>query len=324
MDALKLIRQPIEEDMGRYKEVFDSYLTHSNTLLNEALNFVGERKGKMMRPILSMLSAKLFGDIDDKVISTAATFEFFHTASLIHDDIVDESDLRRGQASVNGVYDNKMAVLVGDFILACSLKCACATGDVRIVECVSDAAQRLANGELLQLHNVRNEAISEEVYFDIIKDKTAALFAACAESGARTAGASAEDVEIMRNFGEIIGICFQIRDDIFDYQADDSIGKPTGNDMKEGKLTLPVIHALFKVASDEMFDIAYKVKDGSVAPEEVERLVRFTKDNGGIDYAYEVMGRYASEAKAMLEKYPDSSVKSSLFNFIDYVIGRKF
>lgn len=323
MDSLKLIRQPIEEDMGRYKIVFDSHLSHSNTLLNEVLGFVGERKGKMMRPILAMLAARLFGDIDDKVINTAATFEFFHTASLIHDDIVDESELRRGQASVNGVYDNKMAVLVGDFILACALKCACAAGDVRLVEVVSDAAQRLANGELLQLQSVSNKNISEDIYFDIIKDKTAALFAACAESGARAAGASAEDIERLKTFGEIVGICFQIRDDIFDYQDDATIGKPTGNDMKEGKLTLPVIHALFKVASDEMFGIAYKVKDGTVAPEEVERLVKFTKDNGGIDYAYEVMERYAAEAKALLEKYPDSSVKTSLFHYIDYVIGRK-
>ena len=323
MDALKLIRQPIERDMSRYKMLFDSHLSHSNTLLNEVLCFVGERNGKMMRPILAMLAARLFGDIDDKVINTAATFEFFHTASLIHDDIVDESELRRGQASVNGVYDNKMAVLVGDFILACALKCACAAGDVRLVEVVSDAAQRLANGELLQLQSVSNRNISEDIYFDIIKDKTAALFAACAESGARAAGASAEDIERLKTFGEIVGICFQIRDDIFDYQDDATIGKPTGNDMKEGKLTLPVIHALFKVASDEMFDIAYKVKDGTVAPEEVERLVKFTKDNGGIDYAYEVMERYAAEAKALLEKYPDSSVKTSLFHYIDYVIGRK-
>jgi octaprenyl-diphosphate synthase len=170
MDSLKLIRQPIEEDMGRYKIVFDSHLSHSNTLLNEVLGFVGERKGKMMRPILAMLAARLFGDIDDKVINTAATFEFFHTASLIHDDIVDESELRRGQASVNGVYDNKMAVLVGDFILACALKCACAAGDVRLVEVVSDAAQRLANGELLQLQSVSNRNISEDIYFDIIKE----------------------------------------------------------------------------------------------------------------------------------------------------------
>jgi octaprenyl-diphosphate synthase len=151
---------------------------------------------------------------------------------------------------------------------------------------------------------VSNRNISEDIYFDIIKDKTAALFAACAESGARAAGASAEDIERLKTFGEIVGICFQIRDDIFDYQDDATIGKPTGNDMKEGKLTLPVIHALFKEASDEMFGIAYKVKDGTVAPEEVERLVKFTKDNGGIDYAYEVMERYAAEAKALLEKYP--------------------
>lgn len=324
MDALKLIRQPIEEDMGRYKAIFDSHLSHSNTLLNEVLGFVGERNGKMMRPILTLLAAKLFGDIDSKVLNTAATFEFFHTASLIHDDIVDESEMRRGQPSVNGSYDNKMAVLVGDFILACALKCACVTGDVRLVEVVSDAAQRLANGELLQLRSVHNQKISEEVYFEIIKDKTAALFAACAESGARAAGAGADDVEKLKNFGEMIGICFQIRDDIFDYMQGDEIGKPTGNDMKEGKLTLPVIHALYKTNSEEMFEIARKVKNSVVTPEEVERLVQFTKDNGGIDYAIETMCVYAGKAKALLADYTDSSVKSALLSYVDYVLGRTF
>ena len=324
MDALKLIRQPIECDMSRYKDVFDSYMSHSNTLLNEVLKFVGDRNGKMMRPILTMLTAKLFGEIDDRVLNTAATFEFFHTASLIHDDIVDESELRRGQASVNGSYDNKVAVLVGDFILACALKCACATSDVRLVEVVSDTAQRLADGELLQLRSVHNQEISEDIYIKIIKDKTAALFAACAESGARAVGASENDVERLKMFGEMVGISFQIRDDIFDYQDDKSIGKPVGNDMKEGKLTLPVIHALYKVGSDEMFAIARKVKNGTVEPDEVKQLVEFTKSNGGIEYAYGMMERYASEAKALLDVYSDSPVKDSLCLFVDYVIGRKF
>lgn len=309
--------------MGHYRNVFDSYMSHSNTLLNEVLKFVGERNGKMMRPILTMLSAKLFGDVSQRVIDTAVTFEFFHTASLIHDDIVDESDLRRGQASVNGFYDNKVAVLVGDFILACALKSACATNDVSLVATVSDAAQRLANGELLQLRSVHNQAISEDIYIKIIKDKTAALFAACAASGAKAVEASDNDVEKLKMFGEMVGICFQIRDDIFDYQDDQSIGKPVGNDMKEGKLTLPVIHVLYKVGSEEMFAIAHKVKNGEVEPEEVDRLVQFTKDNGGIDYAYEVMERFASDAKALLDDYPESPAKDSLLHFVDYVIGRK-
>lgn len=324
MDALEFIRQPIEAEMVIYKSVFDSHLTHSNALLNEVLGFIGRRNGKMMRPILTLLAAKLFGNVDDKVINAAAAFEFFHTASLVHDDIVDESEMRRGQASVNGSYDNKAAVLVGDFILATALECACETGDVDLVRVVSSTAQYLSSGELLQLRTVHNQQISEDVYFEIIKEKTAALFAACAESGARMVGASADDFALMKKFGEMVGICFQIRDDIFDYLTDSSIGKPTGNDMKEGKLTLPVIHALYKVGSEEMFAIARKVKNGTVEPQEVQSLVDFTIQNGGIDYANEIMERYASDAKSLLEKYPDSSVKTSLLHYVDYVIGRKF
>ncbi len=323
MDALQLIRQPIEGEMARYRDVFDSYLSHSNALLNEVLNIIGRRKGKMMRPILTLLSAKLFGDVTAEVINTAATFEFFHTASLVHDDVVDESDQRRGQQSINGSHDNRVAVLVGDYILASALSSASDVNNTRLVKILSKACQALSSGELLQMRSVHNRTISEEVYFDIIKNKTAALFSACAESGAMIAGAADEDVENMKLFGEIIGICFQIRDDIFDYNDDAEIGKPTGNDMKEGKLTLPVIHALYKVNSEEMFSIAHKVKEGNVSPEEVALLVDFAKSNGGIDYAFEVMQKKADEAKHLLSKYPDSSVKDSLLLYVDYVLGRK-
>ncbi len=323
MDALQTIREPIEEEMAHYKEVFDSYLSHSNALLNEVLNIIGERRGKMMRPILTLLAAKLFGNVGDAVINAAVAFEFCHTASLVHDDVVDGSDQRRGQTSVNGSHDNRVAVLVGDYILANALQCASDAGSLRLIKILSGACQCLANGELLQLRSVHNRAISEEVYFDIIRNKTAALFSACAESGAMIANASEEDIATLRKFGEIIGICFQIRDDIFDYSDSSEIGKPTGNDMKEGKLTLPVIHALYKVNSEEMFVIARKVKEGDVTQDEVVLLVDFAKKNGGIEYATETMCRYAAEAKLLLEKYPDSSVKSSLLSYVDYVLGRE-
>lgn len=324
MDSLQLIRKPIEEEMGKYKEVFATYLTHTNPLLNEVLGQVGMRSGKMMRPILVLLSAKLFGDISESALKTAAALEFFHTASLVHDDVVDASDKRRGMPSVNSAYNNKIAVLVGDFILANALQCVHETSSVRLVSILSKCAQRLASGELLQMHSVHNQEISEKVYFEIIRNKTAALFGACSESGAVMGNASEEEVETLKNFGEMLGICFQIRDDIFDYEHDESIGKPTGNDMQEGKLTLPVIHALYKVNDEDMFVIAHKVKDGEATPEDVMRLVEFTKANGGIEYAYEMMGRYASDAKALLDKYPDSPVKSSLLHYVDYAIGRKF
>ena len=322
MDLIQLITAPIEKDMDEYTRVFDSYMVHSNLLLNEVLKKIGSRKGKMMRPLLALLAARLLGEVSEKSIYTAATVEFFHTASLIHDDIVDESDSRRGLASVNFTYGNKVAVLIGDFLLANSLLCSVKTGNTRLVEIISIAAQNLADGELLQLDNVKNTEISEDIYYHIIRNKTAALFAACAEGGALSVGASESDIERLKSFGEIVGMCFQIRDDIFDYEKDSRIGKPYGNDMKEGKLTLPLIHVLFKMKDEEMFKIAYRIKEGNVTDDEIERIVEFTKINGGIDYAKKVMGEYAERAKALLSVYPDSDVKQSLISYVDYSITR--
>lgn len=322
MDVLQEIRKPIEREMNQYRDVFDSYLVHTNPLLQQVLSKIGERKGKMMRPLLTLLCAKLFGEVNDNTILTAATFEFFHTASLVHDDVVDESEERRGQMSVNRAFGNQVAVLSGDFILANALLCASKTGSSRLVEIVSIAAQNLSNGELLQLNNVANQDVTEDVYFDIIKNKTAALFAACAEAGVMSVNGSEKDMRILHEFGEIIGICFQIRDDIFDYNDDAQIGKPTGNDMKEGKLTLPVIHALLSTGDAEMLELARKVKMGDVSSDEVSKLVEFTKENGGIDYAVKVMTEYAEKAKSLLSVYPDSDVKKSLELYVDFVIDR--
>ncbi len=324
MNDIHYLSQPVERGMERCKQQFDSFMTHSNPLLHEILQKVSMRKGKMMRPLLTLLAAKLFGEIDEKCISTAISFEFFHTASLIHDDIVDESDQRRGSSSVNSAYSNKIAVLVGDFILANALLSATRGGDTRLVEILSETAQRLTSGELLQLQNISNEAISEEVYFSIIDNKTAALFAACAEAGAMTAAASADDVRTMRRFGEAVGVCFQIKDDIFDYVAGTEIGKPTGNDMREGKLTLPLIHALFAAGDERMFDLAYKIKGGRISSDEIDALVRFTLRNGGIEYAQRKMEKYADEAKGLLEKYPDCAARRALLGYVDYAIQRSF
>lgn len=309
--------------MARYKQVFESFLQHTNPLLDSVLRNVSGRSGKMMRPMLTILAAKLAGGaICENSIYTAATFEFFHTASLIHDDIVDESGERRGQESVNAAFGNQVAVLVGDFILANALLCASKTGQTRLVEIVSKAAQDLADGELLQLNNISNEAITEEVYFHIIRNKTAALFAACAEAGALSVSSDEKTISLLREFGESIGICFQIRDDIFDYSHDAQIGKPTGNDMKEGKLTLPVIHVLLDTQNTEMLTLARKVKARQVSQDEIDLLVAFTKQNGGIDYAIKVMNDYADKAKGLLASFPESDVKQALIAYVDYVIDR--
>ncbi|MBP5478006.1 MAG: polyprenyl synthetase family protein [Bacteroidaceae bacterium] len=324
MDILQQIKKPIENELSQYRNVFDSYLVHDNPLLNSALSAVSSRKGKMMRPILTILTAKLLGEVNDNTIYTAATFEFFHTASLLHDDIVDESDERRGQPSINNSYGNKVAVLVGDYILANALINASKTGNTHLVEVVSKAAQELSSGEILQLSNVQNESFSTDVYFDIIYGKTAALFSACTEGGAMSVNASKYNVDNLREIGRLIGMCFQIRDDIFDYYSDASIGKPTGNDMKEGKITLPVIYALNKTNDEAFKKIALRVKSGEVTQDEIDALVNFTKENGGIDYAVKVMNDFADKAKDILSSYPDSDIKSSLVHYIDFVIGRTF
>lgn len=324
MDILQQIKKPIEKELSQYRNVFDSYLVHDNPLLNSALSAVSSRKGKMMRPILTILTAKLLGEVNDNTIYTAATFEFFHTASLLHDDIVDESDERRGQPSINNSYGNKVAVLVGDYILANALINASKTGNTHLVEVVSKAAQDLSSGEILQLSNVQNESFSTDVYFDIIYGKTAALFSACSEGGAMSVNACKEDVDNLREIGRLIGMCFQIRDDIFDYYSDASIGKPTGNDMKEGKITLPVIYALNKTNDEAFKKIALRVKSGEVTQDEIDALVNFTKEKGGIDYAVKVMNDFADKAKDILSTYPDSDIKSSLVHYIDFVIGRTF
>ena len=324
MDILQQIKKTIENELSQYRNVFDSYLVHDNPLLNSALSAVSSRKGKMMRPILTILTAKLLGEVNDNTIYTAATFEFFHTASLLHDDIVDESDERRGQPSINNSYGNKVAVLVGDYILANALINASKTGNTHLVEVVSKAAQELSSGEILQLSNVQNESFSTDVYFDIIYGKTAALFSACTEGGAMSVNASKDNVDNLREIGRLIGMCFQIRDDIFDYYSDASIGKPTGNDMKEGKITLPVIYALNKTNDEAFKKIALRVKSGEVTQDEIDALVNFTKENGGIDYAVKVMNDFADKAKDILSTYPDSDIKSSLVHYIDFVIGRTF
>ena len=323
MDALQQIKKPIEAEMEQYKQLFDSYLVHTNPLLSQVLATIGKRKGKMMRPMLTLLAAKLLGgEVNENSLNTAATFEFFHTASLVHDDIVDESEERRGQESVNCAFGNQVAVLVGDYILANSLLCASKTGSSRLIERVSLAAQNLADGELLQLNNVQNQSIREDVYYEIIKKKTAALFAACAEAGAMSVSSDEKDIQRMKDFGEYVGICFQIRDDIFDYSDNPQIGKPTGNDMQEGKLTLPVIHVLLSMGNEEMLALARKVKARQVSQEEIRVLVDFTKENRGIEYAIQVMNDYAQKAKDLLASFPPSDVKQALIAYVDYVVGR--
>lgn len=322
MDPLEHIKRPVIDELSLLRSEFESSLQHSNPLLDSGLKFVSSRTGKMMRPILTLLAAKLFGEVNKSTICAGCCFEFFHTASLLHDDVVDESNERRGQSSVNGAYTNKIAILVGDYILSLALSSASKSGYSKLIDILSITAQNLADGELLQLDYTHQTSLSEDIYFRIIKKKTASLFAACSEAGAYTCGASIDDVNRLRSFGEMVGICFQIKDDIFDYFDDESIGKPTGNDMREGKLTLPVIYALRSTNNTEMLDIANAVRKGEATDSNINRLVSFAKENNGIKYAEEVMNKYAIKAKELLEVYPESDIKQSLLSYVNYVVTR--
>ena len=324
MDTLSLIKQPIETELGDFIELFNHALDHEDGLLQTVLNHIKQRAGKRMRPILILLMAKNFGQVSSVTQHAAVGLELLHTASLVHDDVVDEAAERRGQASVNADYDNKVAVLVGDYVLSTALLHVSYTHSEIIVRRLAELGRTLSDGEILQLANIQSKKVTEEVYYKIIERKTAALFEACAAIGAESAGATEEEVEAARLFGKNLGIVFQIRDDIFDYyDSEAEIGKPTGNDLAEGKLTLPIIYALNSTENEEMNALARKVKAHDVTREEIEKLVAFAKDNGGIEYAERRMWDFHAEAQSFIDTYvKDESVRTSLQTYLDYVIKR--
>lgn len=322
MDSISLIKTPIESELGDFKNLFDSSLSSSNALLDSVVAHIRQRSGKMMRPILVLLIARLNGAVCPATLHAAVSLELLHTASLVHDDVVDESTERRGQLSVNAIFNNKVAVLTGDYLLATSLVHAELTNNHSIIRLVSLLGQDLADGELLQLSNVSNHSFSENVYFDVIRKKTAALFAACCEAAALSVGGGEKEVAFARLLGEYIGVCFQIKDDIFDYYESKEIGKPTGNDMLEGKLTLPALYALNSTNDAEAEAIALKVKEGSATPDEIARLIAFTKDHGGIEYACNAIEEYRQKAYGLLATLPDSDVCAALRAYVDYVVDR--
>lgn len=335
-DILTQIRKPIDGEMQQFSALLTEALTHDDGLLGQALAYIRQRKGKQMRPMLILLMAKNFAGrygveatsgsgvaVNESTLRAGVGLELLHTASLVHDDVVDESDQRRGQRSMNAVYDNKVAVLVGDYILSTALLNVSLTRNCDIVSYLSQLGQTLANGEILQLTSNGSEQISEEAYYKVIKQKTAALFEACCAMGAMSVGAPKEVVDAARLFGQNLGIIFQIRDDIFDYNDNAEIGKPTHNDMVEGKLTLPAIHALLAHGTPEMLAAAQRVKQREASREDIDALVAFAKANGGIAYAERVMESYRTDCLAFVEGYVnDSALRDALVAYVDYVIGR--
>ena len=325
MDYLSLIKQPIEQDLNDFIQLFNESLTHTDNLLGSVLTHIRQRGGKRMRPMLILLTAKNFGKVSQVTQNAAIGLELLHTASLVHDDVVDESSERRGQASVNATYDNKVAVLVGDYILSTALLKVSLTDNQKIIQLLAELGRTLAAGEILQLSNIQNQEFSEEVYYQIINNKTAALFEACAKIGALSAGASEEEIAAAAKFGQNIGMIFQIRDDIFDYFDSMEIGKPTGNDMVEGKLTLPVIYALNNTHLESMQTLARKVKAGTINADEIAVLVEFTKECGGIEYAERRMEEIADESRVFIDQYvKEKAIKDALTAYLDYVIQRNY
>ncbi len=323
MDYLSVIKEPIAADLTDFNDLFNEALSHEEGMLGSALDHIRQRAGKRMRPMLILLMAKNFGQITAATQHAAVGLELLHTASLVHDDVVDESQERRGQASVNATYDNKVAVLVGDYILSTALLYVARTHSERIVTYLAKLGRTLSDGEILQLSSIGNQDISEDVYYEVIKQKTAALFEACSGIGALSSGASESDVAAAKQFGQDLGIIFQIRDDIFDYYDSTEIGKPTGNDMAEGKLTLPVIYAVNNGGDEAMRQLALKVKACTINPDEIAKLVSFTKEKGGIAYAERRMWEFHNRAQAFIDtKVKSEDVKAALQSYLDYVIKR--
>ena len=323
MSQLSLIKKPIEGYLDDFIKLFNDSLSHTDGLLSQVLEHIRSRGGKRMRPMLILLIAKNYGGISSVTQHSAVGLELLHTASLVHDDVVDESKERRGQASVNAEYNNKVAVLVGDYVLSTALLNVALTNNTHIVQSLAELGRTLSNGEILQLSNIQNSEFSEEVYYEVIKMKTAALFEACCEIGAMSANATEEDLEKAKSFGRNLGIIFQIRDDIFDYYDSKEIGKPTGNDMAEGKLTLPVLYALNATHDSEMEEIARKVKSRDVSQEEISRLVAFTMANGGIEYAEQKMLELRSQCLQFIDaESVTEEIRIALTAYIDYVIQR--
>lgn len=324
MKITSQIKAPIEQEMELFEKKFSASMATKVPLLNRIMHYVVNRKGKQMRPMFVFLIAKMCnqGQVNERTFRGASIIELIHTASLVHDDVVDGSALRRGFFSLNALWKNKIAVLVGDFLFSKGLLLSLENEDFDLLKIISEAVKEISEGELLQIEKARRLDITEEVYFDIIRQKTATLIAACCAMGAKSVHCNNEEVAQLKKFGELIGIAFQIKDDLFDY-GDTQIGKPTGIDIKEQKMTLPLIYTLNNVTQKERNWIVNIVKNHHKDKVKVNELIKFVKEKGGLDYAVLKMKAYQKEAATLLDKYPASPYKEALLLMINYVIDRK-
>lgn len=323
MKIVAQIRAPIEREMELFEEKFFSTMSSKVALFNRITYYIVNRKGKQMRPMFVFLTAKLLsGEVNERTYRGASIIELIHTASLVHDDVVDESHKRRGFFSINALWKNKIAVLVGDFLFSRGLLIALENKDYDLLHIISNAVQDMSEGELLQIEKARLLDITEEVYYDIIRQKTAALIAACCSMGACAVHPNSETVAIFRTFGELCGMAFQIKDDLFDYGSE-RIGKPTGIDIKEQKMTLPLIYALNQSDTTKKRWLINSVKNHSKNKKRVKEVIAYVKEKGGLAYAVNKMLWFRDKALAVLDNYPDSDYKSALTLMVNYVVERK-
>lgn len=321
MSQIDNIKRPISHELDLFEVKFREAMKSNVPLLDTIMTYIVKRKGKQVRPMFVFLSAKLFNGINDSTYRAASLVELLHTATLVHDDVVDDSDERRGFFSVNALWKNKIAVLVGDYLLSKGLLLSVKNKDYHLLEIVSESVEAMSEGELLQIEKTRNLNLSEEVYYDIIRKKTASLIASCCAIGAASAGANAEQVEQMRLFGEKIGIAFQMKDDLLDY-GDSDIGKPTGIDLKEKKLTLPIIYTINNADSSTRNFIINTIKNHNNNKKKVAEVIKYVNEHDGINYTRNAMERYKNEALTLLANVSDSPYKENLKELVGYVIDR--
>lgn len=323
MDKKLLIAQPVASELEKFNNYYKESIFCENAKIQKIIDYIMKSDGKHIRPILLLLAAKACGKINNTTYNSAITVELLHTASLIHDDVVDESMMRRGKPSVNAVFDNKLAVLAGDYFLSTALIKSVLTSDIDIISAVSSLGRSLAEGELNQLSLVKETILDEDEYFEVIKKKTASLISVCMRIGAMSVQASKEDIDKFSKLGEDIGICFQLRDDIFDY-FDANVGKPTGNDIREGKVTLPLLYAMKNATEDNRNHILAILSSADFSDENVHFMLSFAKDNGGIDYAYKKIDEYKAEAEQIIETVKDAEVKKALYHTVEYIVERTY
>ena len=323
MSTIDTIKAPIIKEMNQFEVEFKASMKSNIRLLTIVTNFLLRRKGKQMRPMLVFLSARMLGDITKQTYTAASLIELLHTATLVHDDVVDESFERRGFFSINALWKSKIAVLLGDYLLAQGLLLSVDNDAFDLLRIVSEAVKEMSEGELLQIQKSRRLNITNDQYFEIIRKKTATLIAACTACGAKSVDASEEDIAKMKEFGECLGIAFQIKDDLFDYQYDAKTGKPSGNDIKEKKFTLPLIYALANTNTLQRRKIISTIRLHHKNKKKVEEVIEFVKSSGGIDFATEKMNEYKQKALDILASFPENDARNSLQNLVDYTTKRK-